>query len=664
VKVNRSRIAGLRVLIIACVLAGLVVVILDAAGVKDWRAKAGAALAAAVVTVLGNVMQTSLNSMLNKRAELTEERAKRIFMPRGRLPRVKEIADPISIGVRPASPRPLAERQPAQHQPTQHQPDGRGDRVPVYVHRDVDPPLRQALAGRGFVLLVGDATAGKTRTAFEAMKAMLPEHVFISPSVLEDVASAVSAAAAARRCVLWLDNLPLFLGPDGLTRKSIAELMDGTDHHRVILATMRATDESRLIVAGAESGEQVMRISQGVIDQADHRFFVERLLSPSELARARERAGEDSRLAGAISHPRSSGIGEYLASGPQLYTEWQGARSRGHHPRAAALIAAAVDCRRAGYAGPLPRLLLVELHSVYLERYGGSQVYPEKLAQAWGWAVRPRDSGSAPLRYIDGAHCDVFDYFIDELQRRDGRLVPESIVQVALSYAGPADASAIANTAWRQGRYELAETAIRVVYDAVRQTSGPDDLDVLAIRNNLAVVLQDQGKTAEAEAEYRAILAARGGLPGADRPEVQAAARNNLAAILHDQGRLTEAEAEYRAIVEARRQARGPEHPETLAARNNLAGILQAQGRLTAAEAEYRLVRKARIDTLGPDHPNTLITRNNYAAVLGALGRLDEAEEEFREVLNARIRILGPDHPHTKKSRDNLASLRRRRSTG
>ena len=77
-------------------------------------------------------------------------------------------------------------------------------------------------------------------------------------------------------------------------------------------------------------------------------------------------------------------------------------------------------------------------------------------------------------------------------------------MQVALSYAGPADASAIANTAWRQGRYELAETAIRVVYDAVRQTSGPDDLDVLAIRNNLAVVLQDQGKTAEAE----------GGVPG------------------------------------------------------------------------------------------------------------------------------------------------------
>ena len=100
-----------------------------------------------------------------------------------------------------------------------------------------------------------------------------------------------------------------------------------------------------------------------------------------------------------------------------------------------------------------------------------------------------------------------------------------------------------------------------MVYDAVRQTSGPDDLDVLAIRNNLAVVLQDQGKTAEAEAEYRAILAARGGLPGADRPEVQAAARNNLAAILHDQGRLTEAEAEYRAIVEARRQARGPSTP-------------------------------------------------------------------------------------------------------
>lgn len=649
---NRSRRAVVRVVVIACVLGVIVVVILDAAGVKDWRARAAAAVVAVAAAVAGNVAQNFLDRALKKRAELNEERARRIFMPRGRLPRVREITVPIAVGVRPSSPRLPDGRQPA----------GRGDRVPVYVPRDVDAPLRQALSGGGFVLLVGEATAGKTRTAFEAMRAALPGHLFISPSVLDDVAAAVAAAAAERNCVLWLDNLPLFLGPGGLTRKSIAELLAGADHHRVVLATMRATDESRLVLGDADGGGGYeMRVSQGVVDQADHRVFVERLLSASELARARDLAARDARLAGAIQHPRDTGLGEYLASGPQLYAEWQNARSRGHHPRGAALIAAAVDCRRAGYAGPLPRLLLDELHSAYLEEYGGSQARPEKPARAWAWAVSTRDSGSAPLRFIDAGHCDVFGYLIDEFQRRAGQLAPEDTVLTALSYAGPADASAIANTAWRQGRYQLAETAIRVVYDAVRQTAGPDDPEVLAIRNNLAVVLQSQGKAAEAEAEYRAILAASAGWPAAARPEVQAA-RNNLAAILYEQGKLAEAEAEYRAIMEARRQALGPEHPDTLAARNNVAAVLLAQGRLAQAREEYEKVRQARIVLLGEDHPNTLITRHNYAVVLADLGRLDEAEAELGAVLEARTRVLGPDHPHTRKSRDYLALVAWRRS--
>lgn len=663
--INQSRQAVVRVIVIACALCVIAFLILDAAGVKGWDARAVAAVAATVVAVAEKVAQDSLVGALKKRADSKEERARSLFMPRGRLPRVREITDPVTVGARPASPRPPAERPP----------DGR-DRVPAYVARDVDAPLRGALARGGFVLLVGEATAGKTRTAFEAVRAELPGHLFISPSVLADVASAAAAAAAERSCVLWLDNLPLFLGPGGLTRKSIAELMDGTDHHRVIVATMRAADESRLTVgdtagaplagAGAvgpsQDGGLGMRVSQGVVDQADHRFFVERLLTAAELGRAAGLAARDSRLAGAIRNPRDTGLGEYLASGPQLFAEWQDARSRGRHPRGAALVAAAVDCRRAGYAGPLPRLLLEELHHAYLDEYG-SQVYPERLSRAWTWAVSARDSGSAPLRYTGAEHCDVFGYLIDEFERRSRQPAPESTVRTALSYAGLADASVIANTAWRQGRYQLAEAAIRVVYDAVLQIADPDDPDVLAIRNNLAVVLQDQGKLAQAEAEYRAILAAKPGPPSADRPEVQAA-RSNLAAILYTQGKLTEAGAEYRAIMEAHRRALGPEHPETLTARNNVAAVLHAQGRLAEAEAEYQAVRQARITLLGMDHRDTLVARHNHALVLADLGRLGEAEQELGAVLAARERVLGPGHPHTRKSRDDLALVARRRSAG
>jgi len=657
---NRERIGGVRVLAVALMLAIAVALILDLAGVKNLPAKVAGAIAAAGATLLANGTKEWIAGTLKRRADVAAERARYILMPGGKLPRVRDVADPISVGVRPAAPRPLAARPSPRPGPGRGGRAGRGDRVPLYVRRDVDEVLRPALTASGFVLLVGDATAGKTRTAYEAMRAVLPGHLFIAPSDADGVAAAVAAAAGLRDCVLWLDDLPLFLGPGGLTRKAIAELLDGPGHHRVILATMRATDESRITAGGgAGPDERLVRTGQDVVDQADHRIFVERLFTEHELGRTRALARRDSRLADVVRHVAGGGIGEYLAAGPQLYAAWQDAWARGHHPRAAALIGAAVDCRRAGFAGPLPRLLLIELHPAYLEQHGGSRTYPESLDQAWAWAVSPRESGSAPLRYTDADHCDVFGYLIDEYQRREGTPAPESIAWTALSYARPGDASMIANTAWRQGRYELAETAIREVYEAVRQTSGAADPEALAVRNNLGVILQARGKPAEAEAEYRAILAVSG--PGAV-PAGARAARRNLAVILYDQGRLTEAEAEYRAILETRGEDGVPADQDTLAARNNLAGILQAQGRLAEAEAEYLAVRQARIDTLGADHPDTLITRNNYAVVLKDLGRLDAAEEEFRQVLAARIRVLGPAHPHTTISRDNLASLARKRS--
>jgi tRNA A37 threonylcarbamoyladenosine biosynthesis protein TsaE len=42
--------------------------------------------------------------------------------------------------------------------------------------REIFSRLRERLAPGGFVLLVGDSTAGKTRAAFEAMAATLPKH--------------------------------------------------------------------------------------------------------------------------------------------------------------------------------------------------------------------------------------------------------------------------------------------------------------------------------------------------------------------------------------------------------------------------------------------------------------------------------------------------------
>jgi tetratricopeptide (TPR) repeat protein len=646
---NRRRIAGAPVLIAAVAFAIVVAVLLDEAGVKNWRTQAAAAVAAAVVTLLGNFIKEWTSEVMRKGASLDEERGKYLFMQDGKVPRAREVVDPTLIGVHPAPLRSAGDGLAA----------ARSDRVPVYVRRDIDDVLRPALMNSEFVVLVGDATAGKTRSAFEAVQAILPDHKFIAPSEVKGLTVAVQEATSAGKCVLWLDELQDFLGPEGLTRKVIAALTSGRNHHRVILATMRATEASRLTTGVAKEGES-LRLSQSVIDQA-RQIFIERIFNAAEYARAEELAGQDSRLADAVNHAADYGIGEYLACGPQLFAEWVAAWARGNHPRGAALIAAAVDCRRAGFTGPLPRELIEQLHSGYLEHHSGGPLYPESLEDAWAWAIQRRESGSAPMRTIEPDRCDVFDYLIDEFQRRTGELAPEGTARVALSFAGPDAAGAIALTAWRQGRYDLAEAAIRKVTDAVPQGGDPSDADTIAVRNNLAAILQAQGKLSEAVAQYREILETGIAGPDLDRPEILAV-RNNFAAALHAQGRLGEAEAEYREILQARTERLGAGHPETLAVRNNLAVAIHNEGNLAEALTEYQAILRARTEALGAEHPSTLITRNNLAVVLENLGRLDEAEVEYQAVLEVRTRVLGPDHPHTKISRGNLASLARRLS--
>jgi eukaryotic-like serine/threonine-protein kinase len=93
------------------------------------------------------------------------------------------------------------------------------ERVPAYVIRDVDNELRSRLSISGFVLLVGDSSAGKSRTAYEAI-ATLPDHVLVVPQNRDAVGAALDRAATARRCIVWLDDLENYLGVRGLTRSA------------------------------------------------------------------------------------------------------------------------------------------------------------------------------------------------------------------------------------------------------------------------------------------------------------------------------------------------------------------------------------------------------------------------------------------------------------
>jgi tetratricopeptide (TPR) repeat protein len=574
----------------------------------------------------------------------------------GKLPTVRQAADPIMMGVHPSSVIPGGSRG-AKGEPLM-------ERVPAYVARDVDEGLQRRLAGSGFVVLVGDSSAGKSRAAFEAVAAVLPDHVLVAPQNRSAVANAVSAAESTRRCVLWLDDLENYIGAGGLTRAGIARVMAGRRVHRVIVATLRATEEILLTsdAAGEEGGWQSRRDAREVLELA-HRISVARLFSKPELKRARAHAW-DPRIAEALTHADLYGVAEYMAAGPELMRDWEDAWSPNtdprvpSHPRGAALIAAAVDLRRGGFGSPLPCTVLEEVHEHYLRERGGARLRPESLRDAWTWATRARRATTALLQHVDDEHVQVFDYLFDVVQRgsRAGHHVSDSILEAALAACAPIDADNIARTAARNGRYQLAEKASDRAYRARENALGAEHHDTLAARAFHADILRELGHDAEFEHEHGVVSEIAARAFGPEDPLVLES-RNSRAYALIRLGRPAEAEKELRAVRDVSSRVLGLGHDVTITSRHFRAIALSNLDKLAEAEAENRFVLDTWTREFGHEHMSTLYSRGNLAITLYRAGRFEEAESEASIVLDIRIRTFGQEHPLTLYTRSLRAAV-------
>jgi tetratricopeptide (TPR) repeat protein len=646
-RVSRVALAAAGLALVAATPAGLV-----AAGISAPWSLAGATAGAAVIVSSGGVAQDRYRRRQASRRQqiLRIRHGSAAALADWRPPKVREITDPVRLGTHKAA------------EPELGLPAGTAE-SPVYIPRDLDGELRELLATGGFVLLVGDSTAGKTRMAFEAMHATLPYHTLIAPDGLAAIPAAIGQAADERWSVLWLDDLERFLGPGGITGADVGRLT-GSGHHQVIIATIRAAEQARLTadLRDEDRAWQGLRDVREVLDQA-RQIRIARQFTTSELERARARDW-DPRIAVAVKQADSYGIAEYLAAGPTLQREWEDARSSATQAvaRGAAIVAAAVDIRRAGYTSPIPRDLLDEIHGSYLDGPERASRPRESLADAWAWVTAPRSGATGLLTPVGDNEVEVFDYLTDTAERRSGPLdrVPVPVIRSALASAAASDANSVARIAYNQGRWQLAANAWRIACRRLASdpAGGQQHPDTLTCRGNLALVLHDLGQLDEAEAENRAVMEARELVLGPDHPDTLTS-RGNLALVLRDLGRLTEARAEIRAVAAARRRVLGPDHPDSLASRNNLALVLRDLDRLNDARSELRAVLAARQRVLGPDHPSTLASRGNLALVLRDLGRLELAEAETRAVLAITLRVLGPDHPSTLPSRNNLAAVLR-----
>lgn len=418
--------------------------------------------------------------------------------------------------------------------------------LPLWVPRDVEDRVHDAIlaaAGQGgLVVLLGGASTGKTRLAYQALLAKLPDWRLYQPADTGELAAAVAGGQLPRSgCVVWLDEFHDYLAGD-LGLATVRALLD-RDRPTVLLATMGQDWYDPLTVppppppptgprspAPANARDPV-RDARKILTTISATIWVDDF-SKAERQRARHLAGQDPRLAVALDDP-DFGPTQVLAAAPQLVDHWEHASD----PYGKALLTAAIDARRLGHLGPLPARLLEAAAPGYLTNrqrasaesaswFAGALAYATTLLRGATAALLPvAGPGIGPIGYAPAA------YLLQHGRARRRWSPPPALLwDAAVEHAASvADRVRLADEAFARCLYQQA-----VLLLAPAAVTG----DIGAMRE-LARYLQDALHDEAAEGWWR--RAAETGDPDA---------MSGLAAFLMEAGREKEAMGWLRRAVE------------------------------------------------------------------------------------------------------------------
>ncbi len=397
-----------------------------------------------------------------------------------------DATDPLRLGVHPALENPSSGN------------DERG-RLPSYVPRDIDDDLDKALRDERLVLLLGDAVAGKTRTAYEALRRLPSGWWVLVPRDAGSLRRLADRGVRLRDTVIWLDDLDRYLGLDGLDLGLLEKLTGERGTHVLVLASIRtgAYEDHTPVGTG-------LRAERELLDSA-RVFRLSRHLWGDEQVAAMKAARDDSRIAAALT-ASAEGIGfaEFLAAAPRLWERWRNGWSSDVQPAGAAIVAAAIDCRRAWLVRPVSEQLLRDLYRTYLDDQIAGLLGPDAFQAGLDWALKPVHATSALLsRRGDGYR--VFDYLLDRVQR-DSRAapVPDATWSRLIADLPADDAAVIGFAAYTAGRIEAAAAA----FSAGMTASDPHA--VTASVDGLGLVHRHKGELDDAERCFRQVVAREG----------------------------------------------------------------------------------------------------------------------------------------------------------
>ena len=279
------------------------------------------------------------------------------------------------------------------------------DLPPEYVPRDADDgefgvraKVAAAAERGGFVLLVGGSSVGKTRCAFEAVKALLPDWWLVHPAGPAEVTAL--AQAPPPRTVVWLDELQRYLdGEHGLTGAVVRALLIAS-HPVVIIGTLWPDRYAAYTAVPAPGAADPHAREREVLDLAAV-IRIDPDFSPAEQDRARAAAARDRRLSVAL-ETAGYGLTQTLAAAPQLIARWQDAKTA--DPYAWAVLTAALDVARLGARAPLSADLLRAAAPGYCTSQQQAEAPENWFEQALAYATSKLHGAAAALSPAGGWH--------------------------------------------------------------------------------------------------------------------------------------------------------------------------------------------------------------------------------------------------------------------
>ncbi len=295
---------------------------------------------------------------------------------------------------------------------------------------------------------------------------------------------------------------------------------------------------------------------------------------------------------------------------------------------------------RAGEAGVAEKLLEDGLHlAVELGEDGVAADAATSLADVVGDNLARFDEG---LRWGRLAG-DLIRRLDQQNSSRDARL-----------------GAALAGVYEARGDYRSAEPHAARTLMLWEQLLGVDNPSVALATNNLAIVLYNLGRTAEARQMFERSLALTERALGPAHPNV-AAMLNNLGNIHLVEDDLTGAQALLARAMQIREASLGAEHPSLAISLLNLAGVELTRGDLDAAARHSARASALYERGVGPEHPDFAAAIENTALILRARGELDEALAVQLRSLAIRERRLGREHHDRATGLHNLGDIRRSR---